>query len=110
MDRLTSKNGFFVNKSGAVVLLRGVNLAGSSKVPLVPDGTTFLNQNESFQNHRNVSFVGRPFLEEEANEHFNRLRKWGFNFLRFIVTWEAIEHSGPGVYDDEYLEYIVRMV
>ena len=110
MNRLYSKNGFFSDKNGAIILLRGVNLSGSSKIPMVPDGTTYLNQSESFSNHKNVSFIGRPFLEEEADEHFDRLRKWGFNFLRFLITWEAIEHGGAGVYDDEYIEYIVRMV
>ena len=106
MNRLYSKNGFFSDKNGAIILLRGVNLSGSSKIPMVPDGTTYLNQSESFSNHKNVSFIGRPFLEEEADEHFDRLRKWGFNFLRFLITWEAIEHGGAGVYDDKYIELI----
>jgi hypothetical protein len=110
MNRLYSRNGFFCDKNGGIVLLRGVNLAGSSKIPTVPDGSTFLDQTESFKNHREVSFIGRPFLEEEANEHFDRLKKWGFNFLRFLITWEAIEHGGPGIYDDEYIEYIARMI
>ncbi len=110
MDRLESENGYFVNKNGSIVLLRGVNLSGSSKIPFKPNGTTRLNQKESFFDHRNVSFVGRPFLESEAKEHLTRLKKWGINFLRFIITWEAIEHSGPGIYDEEYLDYIARLV
>lgn len=61
MNRLYSKNGFFSDKSGGIILLRGVNLAGSSKLPTIPDGTTLLDQTESFKNHRNVSFIGRPF-------------------------------------------------
>ncbi|KIL62019.1 glycoside hydrolase family 5 protein [Amanita muscaria Koide BX008] len=56
--------------------------------------------------HHAVTFVGRPFPLEEAHGHFSRLRRWGFTFLRFIVTWEAIEHHGPGQYDQEYLAYI----
>ncbi|MCB1180219.1 MAG: cellulase family glycosylhydrolase [Leptospiraceae bacterium] len=110
MNRLISSNGFFTDKKGRIFLLRGVNLSGSSKIPYTPDGNTFLDQSKSFQNHKDVSFVGRPFPEEEAKEHFERMQKWGFNFLRFLVTWEAIEHSGPGVYDEEYISYVVRMV
>ncbi len=64
--------------------------------------------------HRSVTFVGRPFPLEEAHEHFSRLRRWGLTFctylyarflaclqyskVRFLVTWEAIEHDGPYVY------------
>lgn len=110
MERLESENGHFVNKKGNIVLLRGVNLSGSSKIPFNPNGTTKFNQKESFYDHKNVSFVGRPFLESEAKEHFLRLQKWGINFIRFIITWEAIEHSGPGIYDEEYLNYITRLV
>lgn len=110
MNRVYAKGGFFIEKSGDIVLFRGVNLSGSSKVPMLPDGTTSLDQTESFKNHENVSFIGRPFPEEEASIHFDRIKKWGFNFLRFIVTWEAIEHAGPGKYDDAYCEYVKRMV
>ncbi|MDX1957904.1 MAG: cellulase family glycosylhydrolase [Leptospiraceae bacterium] len=110
LDRLTSGNGHFLDKEGNVVLLRGVNVSGSSKIPVIPDGTTALDQTKSLINHRDVSFVGRPFSMLEASEHFDRLKKWGFNFLRFLVTWEAIEHSGIGIYDEEYLDYIVKMV
>jgi len=50
---------------------------------------------DGFFDHRRVSFVGRPFPLEEAGEHFARLREWGLTFVRFLVTWEAIEHAGP---------------
>jgi len=52
----------------------------------------------------------RPFPLDEADEHFARLRAWGFTFVRFLVTWEAIEHAGPGIYDQEYLDYIFAIV
>ncbi|KAM6495075.1 Glycoside hydrolase superfamily, partial [Amanita muscaria] len=55
--------------------------------------------------HHAVTFVGQLFPFEEAHGHFSRLRRWGFTFLRFIVTWEAIEHHGPGQCDQEYLTY-----
>ena len=85
-------------------MLRGVNLGGTSKIPVVPNGATYLR--DGFFDHRHVSFVGRPFPLAEADEHFTRLKSWGFTFLRFLVTWEAVEHAGPGVYDSEYLDYL----
>jgi len=103
-----AQNTHFIDNLGRKVMLHGVNLSGSSKIPYKPDGATYIQ--EGFFDHRNVSFVGRPFPLDQADEHLARLREWGFNFLRLLVTWEAIEHAGPGIYDEEYLDYIVEVV
>ncbi|CAG8450220.1 4507_t:CDS:2 [Gigaspora rosea] len=47
------------------LMFHGVNLSGSSKNP--------------------------PNI---PSHNLARLKHWGFNFLRFIVTWEALEHQG----------------
>lgn len=106
---MIAANGtWFKDEHGRVLMLRGVNLGGNSKMPLKPNGVTW--NREGFFDHRTVSFVGRPFPLEEADEHFARLRRWGLTFLRFLVTWEAVEHAGPGLYDQEYLDYLYAVV
>lgn len=103
LPRLGIDGLWFREPSGRRVLLRGVNLGGDTKVPFAPDQRT--HKPTDFADHRTVSFVGRPFPLSEADSHFTRLRHWGFNVLRLLTTWEAVEHVGPGQYDEAYLDY-----
>lgn len=101
------EGGRFIDRDGRHLVLRGVNLGGDCKVPY-PCGST--QYPSDFADHREVSFVGRPFPLAEADEHFARLRHWGFNTLRWLTTWEAVEHAGPGLYDEAYLDYLAQAV
>lgn len=80
-------------KTNRTILFKGVNLGGGTKLPV---GNTSHERNGYWVDYdRQVSFIGRPFPLEEADQHFARLANLGFNLLRFIVTWEAVEHKGP---------------
>ena len=106
MQKLGMKGRWFVDETGRRVILRGVNLGGDCKVPW-PDGGT--EHPSDFSDHRTVSFIGRPFPLAEADEHLARIKHWGFNCLRLLTTWEAVEHAGPGQYDAAYLDYFTEI-
>jgi hypothetical protein len=105
--RLSIDGVRFRDEQGRQVLLRGVNLGGDSKTPAAPDGRT--HRPTDFSDHRTVSFVGRPFPLEDADTHLRRIAGWGFNCLRLLTTWEAVEHAGPGEYDEAYLDYFAEV-
>jgi hypothetical protein len=88
------------DEQGRNVLFRGCNLGGSSKNPI----------QGGLSSWKTVSFIGRPFPLEDAEAHLERLRRWGFSLVRFIITWEALEHADPGVYDESYLAYLRKIL
>ncbi|MDR2842967.1 MAG: cellulase family glycosylhydrolase [Spirochaetaceae bacterium] len=102
------ENQFFKDDEGRTLILRGCNLGGSSKIPMRPCGATYLA--DSLENACGVSFVGRPFPLEVAENEFAKLKSFGFNVVRFVITWEALEHAGIGIYDEEYLDYLYKIM
>ncbi|KAH8824451.1 glycoside hydrolase family 5 protein [Flagelloscypha sp. PMI_526] len=106
---LTTPTGFVDSKTGRQVLLRGVNLSGSSKAP-VDEPTHFDDGFWERAEAAGHSFVGRPFSLEEADEHLRRLKGWGFNFIRYPIFWEALEREGPGKYDYEFMDFTIEIL
>jgi len=72
---------WIVDEQGRVLILHGVNLAASSKVP--------------------------PFLPWQSKDEVAVLRTWGFNSVRYLIVWEAVEPQ-PGQYDDAYLDRVAE--
>ena len=98
----------FRDQHNREVILRGINIAGDAKCPKTPDISSYVS--DGFFDGDTVSFVGRPFSLDEAHQHFSRLRGWGYNTIRYIFTWEAIEHAGPGKYDHEWISFTIEVL
>jgi endoglycosylceramidase len=75
-------DGFLHDADGRALILRGVNLSGAQK--------------------------HAPYLDDKTPADYARLRTdWGFNSIRFLMTWAAVEPQ-PGVYNDVYLDGVAE--
>lgn len=105
---LTIDGPYFKDEHNRQVTLRGINVAADVKFPTKPDLPSHITEN--FFDGDNVSFVGRPFQLEGADVHFQRLRNCGYNTIRYLFTWEAIEAKGPGIYDEEWVDHTIKVL
>ena len=92
---ISTERTYFKDEHGRYLFMHGINVSGSTKVPSTTDP---------------ISYVGKPFPLEEADWNFEMLRLLGFNTLRLLVIWEAVEPYESGKYDEEYLDYIEQIV
>ncbi|GAA5878314.1 hypothetical protein JCM16303_002729 [Sporobolomyces ruberrimus] len=104
-----SNSAHFRLNDGRTILLRGINLAASAKTPVGQPGAKIEGFWDGAKNGE-LNFVGRVLELDQADQHLERLKSWGFNCLRFVTTWESIEHKGPGKYDEEYFDYVVKLL
>ena len=107
-QRLRIKGRFFRDRHNREVTLRGINCACDAKFPSSPDVPS--HEKTHFFEGDNLSFAGRPFSLDEAHTHFARLKRYGYNTLRYIFTWEAIEHEGPGKYDEKWVQHTIEIL
>lgn len=110
----TDGRGNFVDTKGRKFILKGINVDGALKFPCTPNLPSYAGDssdpNSIFFDGENVLFVGRPFPLEEAEVHFERIKSWGYNIIRYLITWEALEHAGPCKYDDDFIAYTIEML
>ena len=106
--RLKIEGDRFRDAQNREVTLRGINVAGDAKLPKSPDLPSHVS--DQFFEGDTCSFVGRPFSVDEAHIHFARLKRWGYNLIRYVFTWEAIEHEGPGKYDDDWIQHTIQIL
>lgn len=93
--------------SGRTLLLRGVNLA-DGKLPKGQPSHLLASLDTS--RSANYTYIDTPFSLASAPSHLSRLRSLGFTVLRLPVVWEALEHDGPGCYDEAYIAHIRALV
>jgi len=80
---LRADGRWLVDPQGRAVILHGVNMAGTSKRP--------------------------PYLPWQGRAEFEQIARWGFNSVRLLTVWAAIEPE-PGRYDDAYIERLAERV
>jgi len=106
--RLRIDGASFRDPQNREITLHGINIAGDTKFPAHPDVPSHIK--ERFFDGDDVSFVDRPFSVNEAHTHFARLKRWGYNTIRYIFTWECVEHEGPGKYDEEFIQHTIKVL
>lgn len=106
--RLEIEDGQFRDSKGRQVMLRGLNVAADAKLPSKPNQPSHVP--DQFFDGDNVKFHERPFTKDDAHVHFARIKRYGFNTIRYVFTWEAIEAAGPGKYDEEWIQHTVEIL
>lgn len=86
---------------------------GSPLPPLHPDGRFFRDPQGRAVFLRGVNYShrtkSRPYISWQSPDHMAQLERWGFNCVRYLVMWDALEPE-PGVYDPVYLAHIERVL
>ncbi|SCU78981.1 LAMI_0A06832g1_1 [Lachancea mirantina] len=105
-----SAKGAFLDPDGNEIVLRGVNFDSSAKNPVKPTSTSHSPLTSGFYDDASeVSYEDNLTKIEELAVHLVRLKSLGYNCIRFPLTWEALEHEGPQVYDFGYMDYLIEV-
>jgi endoglycosylceramidase len=71
------------DKEGRIAIYHGVNISNYSK--------------------------SAPFLPWQTKEDFAKLKSWGFNLVRYLIFWQAIEPE-KGVFDEVYIQKTIDRI
>jgi endoglycosylceramidase len=82
-EDLQADGAYFRDEAGAIVMLRGLNVTGDSKMP--------------------------PFRPVDDPHLFDSFPEWGVNVARLLFTWEAFEPE-RGSYDESYFAYYLSLI
>ncbi len=99
LSALRTDRTYIRDEQNRYVRFHGINVSCATKIG--PPGKNAQGQD---------TYVGRPFPLSAAREHYARLRAAGFNSMRLLVLWEAVEPRKKGEYDQEYLDYLRELV
>ncbi len=80
---ITVRDGRFIDSAGRQFVPHGINVGGKHK--------------------------STNYMSSHTREDFARMRQWGFNCVRLLVIWAAIEPN-CGTYDEDYLRRIDERV
>lgn len=75
---------YLIDADGRIVIYHGINAANTAK-------------------------HSPGFLPWQTKEDFARLRGWGFNLVRYLIFWEAVEPV-QGQYDEDYLDRTIERI
>lgn len=102
---------YLKDEYGRYVFLHGVNVSGSDKFPANDDPCMTDSVPCQFTLGKvRPTYVGKPFPLEDADRHFRQLKELGFNVIRLTLNWEGIQPESPDSFDEEYLNYIQKIV
>ena len=109
LSEVTPYLTYLKDDQGRYIYLKGVNVGGSSKVPYL-EGEDALEHRYSPNRSADISYVGRPFPAESADQYFEQIRALGFNSVRLLFMWEAVMPNSHDEVDTEFLAYLDEMI
>ncbi len=107
--RLCADSRFFRDDRGRVIILRGVNLAGNSKVPPFLPLPKFGDPDATPAGYQKTAATVYSFTEHTDISELDLLPEIGVNVIRLVFNWEAFEPT-KGERNPFYLNMAQRIV